>query len=113
MSVWPPELPQIFNADDFNWEEFDGRIETEMESGETKTRMRNTSGEGRISGSMTMTISQLAIFRQFYKQKSAPFDFPNPCGEGVISVKFTQPAAKRSYRSPGRYRVSFSFKVKP
>lgn len=116
MADWPLTLPQNFRAEGLEEEEPDNALETPMDAGPPKRRLRTVSNVGRLAGVMVMTSAQYDTLRTFFRdtvKQVEPFNFPKQGGEaGKISVVFKRPIS-RNYYKPGLWRVPLELEVQP
>lgn len=98
MDTWPVDLPKFFIAGSYSESEAQNNLLETPEVAVPKSRPLSTAAARMVSGSMVMTLPQLAIFRTFGRttliQWSLPFWFPAHSGEsdpdnpGYWLVKF-------------------------
>jgi hypothetical protein len=68
MSVpaWPATLPQTLIMDGYGEAPGENQLRSNMEVGPAKMRRRATSAARKVSGSLILTLAQLAYFKTFY-----------------------------------------------
>ncbi len=116
MTLWPSTLPQSLEIDGYSSGFADNRIETKMEYGPPKRRLRTTTNIRPLNGSMVMTQVQYAALLTFFHttvREVEKFSFPDPHGGSALEVCFSSAPTHAPTRAPGRWRVSLSFDVFP
>jgi hypothetical protein len=92
MNVWPATLPTAFPRGDLSTGLGDGRLRSQTDAGVAKLRRRFSYVPYPLSGSMVMTLAQLATFRSFVETDLQggilPFEFPAQDGTGTWVVQF-------------------------
>lgn len=90
MATWPGSLPQSFDGGgDYQETPEMTVLRTTMDTGITKMRRRQTRGEARVSGTMTMTTEQVASFVSFFQEtiKGGSLAFTGSLGRlGTLST---------------------------
>lgn len=69
--VWPTSLPQRALVDGYNKEYANNKIESGMESGNVKQRLRFTTAPTSFSVSFQMNLEEKDIFKEFYEDTLA------------------------------------------
>ena len=69
--IWPAELPQRMNRNDFGFELASGGKEGRSDSGPPRSRLRYSRAAKPISGSFDMTAAQLGRFWRFWEEEIA------------------------------------------
>jgi hypothetical protein len=89
--VWPSTLPRYFLKDGFTQDAADNLITSQTSVGPAKVRRRSTAGVEPLSGTIVMSLAQVAIFRNFVrntiKDGAVPFTFPDPFGGADLLVR--------------------------
>jgi len=97
MSIsWPVSLPQYVEKDQYTESPPDARIRTQMDMGPPKVRRRFSAQVRPFQVVLTLDKEQLDTFDEFWRIGTAggslAFEFPNPRGEGMITVRFGEDA---------------------
>ena len=115
--TWPEYLPQKVEKDGYSETPPDSRIRTPMDMGPAKVRRRFSAQVRPLSIVMNMTEEQLADFDTFFatttESGSLPFDFPNPRGTGVLTVRFGEKSPQYGDFNGNSCAVSFDLEVLP
>jgi hypothetical protein len=98
--VWPPGMPQYFLRGDFKAQPPDNVLAADAEQGDFQSRLIGVAGPSPLSGSMVMSDAQyddLCLFYRDVVRGVLPFSFPDPQGDGVITVHFSDPPGRRPF----------------
>ena len=90
--TWPLPLTQSFLVNSFNEDGPDHIIRSAMDTGPHKKRRRYTARVQPLTGSMLMTLTEYANFKDFFKTSiqdgALTFEMPDDVDGGTMEVKF-------------------------
>jgi hypothetical protein len=110
-AVWPAGLPQYLEADGFNEQLADARLDTPTDYGPGKTRRKFTKNWRQISGAIRCTDDQVDTFEEFYLETlnggALDFLWKAPLTQNAAMMRFRGGPPKIQYRSADEHLISF------
>jgi len=110
--AWPSTLPEVI-APGYQAQDQDGLIRTQMDAGPVKVRRRYTACVEKISCSVVLDASELAIFDNFYRGTAARgarrFLMAHPVTGVLREFRFTEPPQKTE--TDGLFNVSLKLEA--
>ena len=98
MADWPPELPDL-QLLGLTEERQDGRLRSQMDTGQPKVRRRFTAVVRRFQIPTLLTGEQKIVFDDFYAtillEGSLPFTWEDPVTDAVRNFQFIEPPTFR------------------
>lgn len=116
MAYWPSLLPAHLNADDYSERRLEGVIRSQMDAGPAFVRRRYSAVPIVISGSLVLSVDQVAVLDEFYFETTAQgalaFDWRHPRTQAFVSMRFLGPPGYQSL-SHDLYQASLSIEILP
>ncbi len=107
VATWPAGLPQFVQESGYSESLGDNTIESQVDSGQPKSRPRFTASWRPIQATIWLTAAEKAVFETFYKHTlnsgTEDFFWVNPIDQSVARFRFRRP--------PPRYGVFGSVNV--
>ena len=113
--TWPETLPQILLIEGYAESMADTSIRSSMDTGPAKVRKRTSAAIRPLKGTIILTETQLAAFKNFYitdlSGGALRFTWEDPVTEEELEMRFTAPP---SWKRDGLiYKVNLDLEILP
>lgn len=114
MEAWPSQFQTKLNADNFDYQIGDTRIESDVDAGPTKVRSRYTDGVDQYTCSIDIGFSDVAVLKNFWKvtlsNGTRTFAYNDPFSGTPAEFRFASaPRVSPLGRGGIKFRVSMSW----
>jgi hypothetical protein len=118
--TWPVDLPQALQVQGYQRKPQAAKVRTAMDSGPAKQRRRFTAKVRTVTGMITLTRAQLAIFWEFYDETlgdgTLRFNWVDPITGDPVEMRFGEDEpteAPANGNEPEYMTVSLPLEIMP
>jgi len=114
--AWPTTLPQRLQRNNYGESPGENQLRSNMDAGPAKMRRRATSAPRKISGTILLSLAELAYFKTFYittlLDGTLRFTWNDPTDSTTtVEMRFTEAPSWSAENI--KFRVSMSLEILP